>query len=88
MWRQHLQFFVPVYPSKDIIMTDTKTHMACEHHHLAAAHHVAAAYHHFQAAAKLTEGDHDAAKAHCATAHTDGEAACKHRESAVAHTQP
>ena len=60
--------------------------MACEHHHLAAAHHVAAAYHHFQAAAKLTEGNHAAAKTHADTAHTDGEAAGKHMKSAVSHT--
>ena len=67
------------------IMSDTKSHPACEHHHMAAARHVAAAYHHFQAAAALESCNHEQAQTHAATA--DAESGAAHKCSMTAGQQ-
>jgi hypothetical protein len=74
-------------PTTELIMTDTTTHPACEHHHLAAARHVAAAYHHFQAIDQHNLCDHDAAKTHADLAQMESVAAHQHSAVACEHSK-
>lgn len=58
-----VNLITPIFTDwKESIMSDTKSHPACEHHHLAAGRHVAAAYHHLQAVAQHDKSNHKEAK--------------------------
>lgn len=78
---------LPIFTDrKESIMSDTKSHMACEHHHLAAARHVAAAYHHLQAVAQHDKDNLKEAKTHADSAQKESGAAHQHSTTAVEHS--
>jgi hypothetical protein len=85
-WKRYRasNLFLPIFTDrKESIMSDTKSHMACEHHHLAAARHVAAAYHHLQAVAQHDKNSLNEAKTHAESAKRESGAAHQHSTTAA-----